>query len=241
MKIKYDNADGIHAIRQDTNTTRSLPRYNAIINPTMPITPAAAPETAVGVPAPAADVALERKPEASVATLLADFTTPEACVATLLAPEIPVLIPPDATDATLLAPEIPVLTPPEATDATLFAPVNAVSKTDVTPPITCVVKEEYTLPPPTGTVVPVVVVSPLVSVLVKVVPVSDGVEVTLVVKVLPAEFVVVIAITIGIAGPEVEVGRNALTPDSRAANWLDHSLGIADSNHPGILKASRAS
>jgi hypothetical protein len=45
----------------------------------MPITPAAAPETAVGIAAPAADVALEMKPEASVATLLA--------------PKIPVLIP----------------------------------------------------------------------------------------------------------------------------------------------------
>jgi hypothetical protein len=46
--------------------------------------------------------------------------------------------------------------PPDTTDATLFAPVNAVSKTDVTPPLTSVVKEEYTLPPSTVVPIPVV-------------------------------------------------------------------------------------
>lgn len=86
------------------------------------------------------------------------------------------------------------------------------------------------------------VVSPLVSVLVTVVEaVFDGVEVTLVVKVLPAESVVVTAITIGTTGPDDGVGRKASTPDSSAAIWVDHSVGMADSNHFGTLIASRAS
>jgi len=84
--------------------------------------------------------------------------------------------------------------------------------------MTCVVREEYIPPPLASKVVSVVVITPLVSVFVVVPdPVTDGVEVTLVVKVLPAESVVVIAMTIGMIGPDGGVGRKALTPDSRAA------------------------
>jgi hypothetical protein len=48
------------------------------------------------------------------------------------------------------------------------------------------------------------------------VPVTDGVEVTLVVKVLPLESVVVTAMTTGVAPDEAD-GRRALMLDSRAA------------------------
>ena len=48
------------------------------------------------------------------------------------------------------------------------------------------------------------------------VPVADGVEVTLVVKVLPFESVVVTAMTTGVAPDEAD-GRRALMLDSRAA------------------------
>ena len=62
------------------------------------------------------------------------------------------------------------------------------------------------------------VVTPLVTVLVATIPVSEGVVTILVVNVLPAEFVVVTATTTGPVCPAAEVGRKALTPDSSAAN-----------------------
>ena len=56
---------------------------------------------------------------------------------------------------------------------------------------------------------------PLADVVVTV-SVTDGVDVTLVVKVLPEESVVVIATTTGVAPDEAD-GRRALMLDSRAA------------------------
>ena len=99
--------------------------YKATIRPTIPTIPAAAPDTAVGMAPPAAEVA-------ALTTLLAPDTTPDPPVETLLA----TLDPPE----TIVEPSPPA--PLVILVATLPPPTTTVEKTDVTPEITSVVKVE---------------------------------------------------------------------------------------------------
>ena len=110
--------------------------YKAIIRPTIPTIPAAAPDTAVGIVPPAAEVA-------ALTTPLAPDTTPDAPVEILLA----TLDPPETTvEPTPTAPEVIVDPTPPAPLVTLVAtlppPTTMVENTDVTPEMTSVVNVE---------------------------------------------------------------------------------------------------
>jgi hypothetical protein len=129
-----------HHIQLLQSRISSSKHYRAIIIPTRPTIPTAAPETAVGIAPPAAEVAELKAP---LPPLEIVDTTPPPPLLTLLT----MLDPPDTI--VVRTPPAPLVmvdaTPPAPLVifvATLPPPTTTVEKTDVTPETTSVVKVE---------------------------------------------------------------------------------------------------
>jgi hypothetical protein len=218
-----------HAFNQ--KRIQKLINHKAAINPKIPTTPIAAPETAVGTAPPAED---EDVPTTAVLATLATLEAPLepllAALETLLTAVLKIEVTPEMTsvvneETTLPAALVPV--PDEVVVVVATTPLVDVSVTDA-----------VLVGPVLDSGNVEVIVLPAESVVVMTVLAGNSV----VVMVLPAELVVVMTdpTTIGPPGDFEEVARKALIPVSSAATWVDQGV-TAEENHPGMLIASRAS